>query len=167
LCHEFDTSSVERTNDSRDGEPYRRFMASTRREEEMKRRKRFAIRLVALGFAVTALAAPTAQAGPDGITGPELRAIHESAVTTDGGILAPDDRMSHGSRWEPQPVMSPEDLVVQRTTPGPTYSPTSADDGSGFDLGTTTLTGIVLLFAAGGAGFVVLRQSRKGRLASA
>jgi hypothetical protein len=166
LCHEFDTSSVERTNDSRDGEPYRRFMASTRREEEMKRRKRFAIRLVALGFAVTALAAPTAQAGPDGITGPELRAIHESVVTTDV-LLAPDDRVSLASRWEPQPVMSPEDLVVQRTTPGPTYSPTSADDGSGFELGTTGLTGLVLLFAAGGAGFVVLRQSRKGRLASA
>jgi hypothetical protein len=142
-------------------------MASTRREEEMKRRKRFTIRLVALGFAVTALAAPTAQAGPDGITGPELRAIHESVATTDDVLLAPDDRVSLASRWEPQPVMSPEDLVVQRTSPGPTYSPTSADDGSRFELGTSTLTGIVLFFAAGGAGFIVLRQSRKGRLASA
>jgi hypothetical protein len=142
-------------------------MASTRREEEMKRRKRFAIRFVALGFAVTAIAAPTAQAGPDGMTGPELRSVHESLVSTTDVVRTPDNRVSFASRWEPQPVMSPEDLVVQRTNPSPTYSPTSADDGSGFELGTSTLTGIVLLFAAGGAGFVVLRQGRKGRLASA
>lgn len=132
----------------------------------MKRRKRFAIRLVALGFAVTAVAAPTAYAGPDGMTGPELRTLHQSVAPTDDVVLAPDDRVSLGSRWEPQPVMSPEDLVVQRTTPS-TYSPTSIDSGSGFEFGTSALTGIVLILAAAGAGFVVLRQTRKGRLAGA
>jgi hypothetical protein len=142
-------------------------MASTRREEEMKRKKRFAIRLVALGFAVTAIAAPTAQAGPDGMTGPELRAIHESAVPTGDAVLAPDDRVSYTSRWEPQPVMSPEDLVVQRTSVTSTPAPTSTDDGSRFEVSTPALTGMILLLAAFGAGFIVLRQSRKGRLASA
>jgi hypothetical protein len=129
----------------------------------MKRKKRFAIRLAALGFAVTALAAPTALAGPYDMTGPELRALHESVAPT---VLAPDDRVSLGSRWEPQPVMSPEDLVVQRTTPS-TYSPVSTDGGSGFEIGTSAMTGIILLLAAGGTGFVVLRQTRKGRLAGA
>jgi hypothetical protein len=141
-------------------------MASTRREEEMKRRKRYAIRLAALGFAVTAIAAPTAQAGPEGLTGPELRSVHESLVPTDV-VRTPDNRVSFTSRWEPQPVMSPEDLVVQRTTPTSTPSPTSLSDDSRFEVSTTALTGMILLLAAGGAGIIVLRQSRKGRLASA
>jgi hypothetical protein len=141
-------------------------MASTRREEEMKRRKRYAIRLVALGFAVTAIAAPTAQAGPEGLTGTELRSIHESLVPTDV-VRTPDNRVSFASRWEPQPVMSPEDLVVQRTSVSSTPSPTSLSDDSRFEVSTTALTGMILLLAAGGAGIIVLRQSRKGRLASA
>jgi hypothetical protein len=132
----------------------------------MKRRKRFTIRLVALGFAVTAIAAPTAQAGPEGLTGPELRSVHESLVPTDV-VRTPDNRVTFTSRWEPQPVMSPEDLVVQRTNPTSTPSPTSLSDDSRFEVSTTALTGMILLLAAGGAGIIVLRQSRKGRLASA
>jgi hypothetical protein len=133
----------------------------------MKRRKRYFIRLAALGFAVTAIAAPAAQAGPDGLTGPEMRSIHESLVATGDVVNAPDNRLSYASRWEPQPVMSPEDLVVQRTSSSPTPSPTSADDGSRFEVSTPTLTGMILLLVAGGAGFIVLRQNRRGRLASA
>jgi hypothetical protein len=132
----------------------------------MKRRKRYVIRLAALGFAVTAIAAPTAQAGPEGLTGTELRSIHESLVPTDV-VRTPDNRVTYTSRWEPQPVMSPEDLVVQRTTPTSTPSPTSLSDDSRFEVSTTALTSMILLLAAGGAGFIVLRQSRKGRLASA
>jgi hypothetical protein len=133
----------------------------------MKRRKRYFIRFAALGFAVTAIAAPTAQAGPDGMTGPETRAIHESLVVTRDVPNTPDNRVSYASRWEPPPVMSPEDLVVDRTNPSPTPSPTSAGDGSRFELSTPTLTGMILLLVAGGAGFIVLRQNRRGRLASA
>jgi hypothetical protein len=133
----------------------------------MRRKKRYALRLVALGFAVTAIAAPTAQAGPDGMTGPEARSVHASLVATSDVPNTPDNRVSYASRWEPQPVMSPEDLVVQRTQVTSTPAPTSADDGTRFEVSTPTLTGMILLLVAGGAGFIVLRQSRKGRLASA
>ena len=45
----------------------------------MRHKKRFSIKLVALGFAVAAIAAPSAQARPDPEpTGPELRALHHA-----------------------------------------------------------------------------------------
>lgn len=43
----------------------------------MKRRKRFSIKLVALGFALAALAAPSAQAMPD-LPGDQVRALQEA-----------------------------------------------------------------------------------------
>lgn len=46
----------------------------------MSHKKRFSIKLVALGFAVAAIA-PSAQARPDPEpTGPELRALHQAIV---------------------------------------------------------------------------------------
>lgn len=133
----------------------------------MKRRKRFAIRMVALGFAVTALAAPVAQAGPYDMTGPELRAVHESFQSVSPGnvVGSPDDRAFHGLSSEP--VISPDDRTIHGMTPDLTYAPMSADDSSGFELGTNALSGLVLFLAAGGAALVVLRQTRKGKLASA
>ena len=47
----------------------------------MSHKKRFSIRLVALGFAVAAIAAPSAQARLDPEpTGAELRALHQAIV---------------------------------------------------------------------------------------
>lgn len=47
----------------------------------MRHEKRFGIKLVAFGFAVAAIAAPSAQARPDPEpTGPELRALHQAMV---------------------------------------------------------------------------------------
>jgi uncharacterized lipoprotein YbaY len=47
----------------------------------MRFKKRFSIKLVALGFAVAAIAAPSAQARPDPEpTGVELRALHQAKV---------------------------------------------------------------------------------------
>ena len=47
----------------------------------MRHKKRFSIKLVALGFAVAAIAAPSAQARLDPEpTGPELRALHQATL---------------------------------------------------------------------------------------
>ena len=47
----------------------------------MSHKKRFSIKLVALGFAVAAIAAPSAQARLDPEpTGAELRALHQAIV---------------------------------------------------------------------------------------
>ncbi len=49
----------------------------------MRRRKRFTLRLVVLGFAVAAIGAPTAQAMPDDLTGPEVRALQRAKQRAD------------------------------------------------------------------------------------
>ena len=46
----------------------------------MRRKKRFTIRLVAIGFAVAAISAPVAQAIPEGMDGSDLRALHSVGV---------------------------------------------------------------------------------------
>lgn len=124
----------------------------------MKRRKRFTIRLVALGLAVTGFAAPAALAGPLDVSGTELR-----TVRGDDGIVSPDDRVIHAT--SPQRILSPDDRSVHATWTPP--QPVTASDGDGFGLGTVAMSGIVLLLAGGAAGAVALRQSRKGKLATA
>jgi hypothetical protein len=49
----------------------------------MRRRKRFTLRLVALGFAAAALGAPAAKAMPDGLTGPEIRVLQQAQQRAD------------------------------------------------------------------------------------
>jgi hypothetical protein len=49
----------------------------------MKRRKRFALKLIALGFASAAIGAPTAQAMPDGMTGEDMRELREARAKAD------------------------------------------------------------------------------------
>jgi hypothetical protein len=44
----------------------------------MRHRKRVTLRLIVLGFAVAALGAPAAQAMPEGLTGPEARALQQA-----------------------------------------------------------------------------------------
>jgi hypothetical protein len=131
----------------------------------MKRRKRFTIKMVALGLAVAAVAAPAAQAGPDGMSGPELRSIHDSAVLSAGNVIGgPDDRVIHTYRGEV--VTSPDDRAIHGTE-SPVTQPVSADDGNRFELSTGALSGIVLLLAASAMTAVLVRQNRRGKLASA
>jgi hypothetical protein len=123
----------------------------------MRRKKRFTLRLVAVGFAVAALGAPAAQAMPEGVTGVELRGLHESqvlAVKTDK-VVAP-----HAATYS-----YPHGPSRVDTTPA--APPQIADDAGGFEIGTVALSGIVLLVAAGGAIAIVIRESRKGKLAHA
>jgi hypothetical protein len=130
---------------------------------QMKRQKRYTIKLVALGLAVAAIGAPAVQARPDGMTGSEVRSLHDSVVTA---TVGPDDRAIHGT--SPQVVVSPDDRVIHGTqSPTSSPQPVSAEDGSGFDPSTGVLSGIVLLLAAGGMTAFSVYYTRKGRLASA
>jgi hypothetical protein len=114
--------------------------ASIEEGTEMKRRKRFTIRLVALGLAVAALSAAPAQATPD-----------EGAYG-----LQPSNVQS-------QPLVTADD--IGRPTPEPSQ-PTVVASDNGIETGSLAMSGIVLLLGAGAA-FVAVHQTRKGRLASA
>jgi hypothetical protein len=129
----------------------------------MRRRKRFTIRLVALGFAAAAIAAPAAQAIPEGMQGSDLRALHSG---TSEPVVSPDDRIIHGTN--PEVVKSPDDRAVHATTSvQPTPQPVSAEDGSRFELSNAALTGIVLgLLAAAMAGYAAREIRKAGKLAS-
>ena len=133
----------------------------------MKRKKRYTIKLVALGFAVAAIGAPAAQARPDGMTGSEVRSLHDSAIAVTASVVtSPDDRAIHGTN--PQLVISPDDRPSPRTAPVQPAQPVSATDDSGFDLSTGALGGIVLaLFAAMMIGYSVYHVRRTHKPASA
>jgi hypothetical protein len=125
----------------------------------MKRRKRFTIRLVALGFAVTALAAPTAQARLDQTGGGATK------------VVSPDDRPIHGvgysSYTQPSVVLGADDRSFNRTSPGTSQaSPVSSSSDDGFQLGTLGMTGIILALGAGVA-LITVHEARKHKLVGA
>jgi hypothetical protein len=105
----------------------------------MRRKKRFTIRLVALGFAVAAIGAPTAQAIPEGMDGSDLRALHSAGTPL---VVSPDDRAIHGTN--PQFVISPDDRPSLRTSPVEQTQPVASADDSGFQLSNGAIGGIVL-----------------------
>jgi hypothetical protein len=129
----------------------------------MRRKKRFAIKMVALGFAVAAMAAPAAQAIPEGVQGSDMRVLHSGSAEP---VVSPDDRMIHGTN--PQIVKSPDDRVIHGTSVQPTSQPVSAQDTSRFELSNGSLTGIALglLLAAAFVGYAVHQVRRAGKLAS-
>jgi hypothetical protein len=142
-------------------------MATEQEGADMKRRKRFNIRLVALGLAVAAIAAPAAQAVPsDPDTNRVESGLYYSAV--DNTIKSPDDRKMHAT-WTQQSgvvdtvINSPDDRKMHATW---AQQPASAvaDDDSFF--GTTSIvSGFVLLLVGGFGVALVARSTRKGRLA--
>ena len=109
----------------------------------MKRKKRFTIRLVALGFAVAAISAPVAQAIPEGMDGSDLRALHSVGVQL---VVSPDDRAIHGTN--PQFVISPEDRPSPGTISVDQTQPVTSADDSVFELSNGALGGIVLALLA-------------------
>ena len=127
----------------------------------MKRRKRFSIRLIALGFAIAAIAAPTAQAVPlNPDTNRVEHGLYASAVNTE--IVSPDDRKAHAT-WAPveSKIVSPDDRKVHATWAS---QPAVADDDSSF--GTTSIVSGLMLLLVGGFGVALIARSvRKGRLA--
>jgi hypothetical protein len=133
----------------------------------MKRRKRFTIRLIALGFAVVGLSAAPAQAKVDEGLG------YHWAGQGQQRIISADDRVD---RVTPGPsnvvvyptttrILSADDLT-NRVTPAPSQ-PTVVSSNDGFEWGTTIgLSGIVLVLGALGM-YLIVHQSQKGKFASA
>jgi hypothetical protein len=131
--------------------------ASVEEGTEMKRRKRFTIKLVALGLAVAALSAAPAQAIPD--EGHDGMPVYSQSLVTADDIGRPS----------PGPTNNPPQLVTADDIQHPSLVPTqptvvASDDG--FEIGSLAMSGIVLLLGAGAA-FVAVHQARKGKLASA
>jgi hypothetical protein len=125
----------------------------------MKRRKRFTIRLVALGFAVTALAAPTAQARLDQTGGGATK------------VVSPDDRPIHGvgysSYTQPSVVLGADDRSFNRMSPVTSQSsPVGVSSDDGFELGSLGMTGIILVLGAGVA-LIAVRSARRHKLVGA
>jgi hypothetical protein len=134
---------------------------TTEKGTEMKRRTWFRIRFVALGLAVAAFSAPTAQARLD--EGLGLPKQSEPTLS-----VSPDDRnlqLMAPAKVEPNIVVSPDDRAIMRSEVAPSQ-PTAVSSDDGFELGTLGMSGIVLLLAAGGT-FVAIRHAQSGKLASA
>jgi hypothetical protein len=127
---------------------------------EMRRRKRFTIRLVALGLAVAALSAPPAQAKLDeGLNGLQPPYTEQTLVTAD-------------DIGRPTPVSTPTSIPQLVTADDVTHPSLASDptvvvqSGDGFEIGTLGISGIVLLLGVGAA-FMAVYQVRKVRHASA
>jgi hypothetical protein len=128
----------------------------------MRRKKRFTIKMVALGFAVAAIAAPAAQAIPEGVQGSDMRVLNGDSGQP---VVSPDDRLIHGT--SPQVVKSPDDRPIHGTSVQPTSQPISAQDSSRFELSNGAFTGIALgLLAAALAAYGVHQVRKAGKLAS-
>lgn len=130
----------------------------------MRRRKRFTIKFVALGFAVSALMAAPAQAGLDEGIGWSKQS--EAATLQRGADDRPLIRMSTPT-LEPNVVVSPDDRAVNRVSPatwGQAHTvATTGDDG--YEIVDFGVGGIVLLLGAT-AILLAARQMQNGRLAS-
>jgi hypothetical protein len=105
----------------------------------MRRRKRFTIKLVALGLATAALTAPPAAARLDESTGVPKQS-------------------------EPTLVVSPDDRSFNRMSPGTVSQTGVVSEDNGFDLGTLGVTGIVLALGAGVV-LMTVYEARKHKLA--
>lgn len=128
----------------------------------MRRKKRFTIRLVALGFAVSALMAAPAQAYLDEGAGKRIKS---------GALLqlGPDDRALSriSTAVTPSPVVSPDDRALSRVSPETINQPqplATTDDGFGIgDVGVPVL--LLLLGAA--MILMAVRHVQHGKLANA
>jgi hypothetical protein len=118
-------------------------MAATAEEDtKMRRRKWFSIRIVALGFAVSALMAAPAQAGLD-----EGYGMQKSAAT-----LGPDDRSLSriSTAVSPTPVVSPDDRAISRVSPHTINQPHAvATTDDGYEIVNFGVAGLVLVLGAG------------------
>jgi hypothetical protein len=129
----------------------------------MRRKKRFTIKLVAIGFAVAAIGAPAAQAIPEGMDGSDVRALHSVGIQP---VVSPDDRTMHG--MNPQVVKSPDDRPFHGATSVQSAQPVSATDDRGFELSNGVLSGLALaLLAAMMIGYSAHHVRKAHRPASA
>jgi hypothetical protein len=147
------------TNDAASRAPYGQDMAATTEEEtKMRRKKRFTIKIVALGFAVSALMAAPAQAYLD-----EGYGMQKNAAT-----LGPDDRSLSriSTAMHPSPVVGPDDRAISRVSPNTINQPqTVATTNDGYEIVDFGVAGLVLLLG-GTAILMAARHMHNGRLAS-
>ena len=138
----------------------------------MKRRKRFTIKLVALGFALAALSATPAQAKLDeGLNG--LQPSYTPRLFMAGHTQRPSPLRAESlvtaddiARPSPQRVdalVTADDVTHPSQVPS---QPTVVQTDDGFEVGTLGISAIVLLLVAG-AGFVAIQQIQNRKLASA
>lgn len=121
----------------------------------MKRRKRFTIKLVALGLAVAALSAAPAQAKLDeGLNG--LQPSYTQRLVTADDIGRP-------TPMSPQPILTADDVTHPRQVPS---QPTVFQKEGGFEGDIIGISAFVLLLGMGAA-FLAVHQVRNRRLASA
>jgi hypothetical protein len=128
----------------------------------MRRKKRFTIRLVALGFAVAAISAAPAQAKLD-----EGYGVPNQAEPT--FVVSPDDRavnLMSPTQIAPTQVVSPDDRALSRVSPVTPIQPTVTSSDDSFQIGTLGTMGIALLLAAA-LTLAAVYQGRRGKLASA
>jgi hypothetical protein len=136
--------------------------ATTEEETKMRRKKRFTIKVVALGFAVSALLAAPAQARLDEGLGMPKQSEPTLQLGADDRSLV---RMSTAT-LEPNVVVSPDDRAVSRISPATQVQTHSVASSDGFEIVDFGVGGIVLLL---GAATIVLtaRHMYSGRLANA
>jgi hypothetical protein len=138
--------------------------AITEEETKMRRRKRFTIKVVALGFAVSALLAAPAQARVDEGLGMPKQSEPTLQLGADDRSLS---RMATGTATiEPNVVVSPDDRALSRISPATLNQPHTVTSSDGYEAVDFGVGGIVLLL---GAATIVLaiRHRYDGRLASA
>ncbi|HEV3478809.1 MAG TPA: hypothetical protein VG144_05110 [Gaiellaceae bacterium] len=134
--------------------------ATTEEETKMRRRKRFTIKFVALGFAVSALMAAPAQAGLD-----EGYGMQKQSPAT----LGPDDRSLSriSTAMIPSPVVSPDDRAISRVSPDTINQPqTVATTNDGYEVVDFGVAGLVLLLGVASI-LMAVRHVQHGRLANA
>ncbi len=132
----------------------------------MKRSKRFTIRRIALGLAVAALLAPSAQAKPTSSSHADFWNYDASGTKiadTSPGI-APDRLAQLWSGSDG--AIAPDDLALSRPTNA--GSPVVAESGGSLDVSPAAVSGfgLVLVLLAGGSALAI-RHNRKTRLSPA
>ena len=127
----------------------------------MRRKKRIAIRMVALGLAVAGLSAPAAQATLDeGFNGLQPLSIEPVLVTADD-IGRPTAGTTQGT--VDRQILSADDMVG-RVTPTPSQPILVSSDG-GYEFWPVTMGGMLLLLGAGVV-LIAVQQTRR-KLATA
>lgn len=130
--------------------------------EARNRRKRPKVRLLALGLAAAAVAAPAAQAMPEGLDGTEARMLQESRHVAVADRAAPSVPSA-----QPPTVFSPDDRSLNRASYQQQASPSVVSDSGGFEPGTVATSVLVLLLAAGGMTALAIHRNQPGGLANA
>ena len=113
----------------------------------MTRSKRNTLRRIVLGLAVAAVLPATAQARPLDVSGTDARLIHEHAIPTSSRVVGAEDLA-----FTRHQMSQPSALV--------------AEGNDGYDAGTGSVAGLVLILGAAGAA-VAVHHGRRTKVSPA